>query len=561
MLIQLIIKNLAIVDSLELEFDQGLSVLTGETGAGKSILIDALGLVLGDRADSSMVRHDQQRADITACFDLSNFANIQQWMLKNDLLDDSGECILRRSINSNGRSRGYINGQAVPLQLLRELGEQLVNIHGQNTHQALLHAENQRQLLDAYGKLTPLLNDCNKLFNDWRKANKEYQQLQENSSDRIQHIELLNFQLSELQQFAPQEKELEDLEEEYQRLSHATQIMESLTKIQQDLTENENYSCHQLLSSATRELEELQQFDNHLENLNEIINNALIQVDEAASEVRHYLASLEADPERQSELNERISAYYDLARKHQCEASALFQKMLSIEAELKQIENSDEHLIELEQKISKLQNDYVKQAKQLTKQRQTHSTKLASQVEQHIHELGMQHAKFSIHLETCSDQSKPLKGGLEQVNFMVSTNPGQPPGLMSKIVSGGELSRISLAIQVVTAQCSDIPTLIFDEVDVGIGGGIAEMIGAKLAILGNKAQILCVTHQPQVAAFAQQHFMVEKSVADTNKTISSILPLNSEQRVDELSRMLGGIKISSKTRSHAQEMLNQAQNV
>jgi len=565
MLIQLIVKNLAIVDSLELEFDQGLSVLTGETGAGKSILIDALGLVLGDRADSSMVRHKEPRADITACFDTREFNQVRHWLAENDLFDEDSqqECIIRRSINNNGRSRGYINGQAVPLQLLRELGEKLVNIHGQNTHQALLKSEMQRNLLDEFGKLTTLVKQCDRLYTDWKKTSKNYQELKDSSQDQAQHIELLQFQLNELKEFVPQENELAELEEEYQRLSHATQIMQSLTQMQQDLTDNESYSCQHLLSSAARDLEELQQYDSHLENINEIINNALIQVDEAATEVRHYLSDLEADPERQNEINERITEYYDLARKHHCDGPELHLKMLEIESELKHFENSDENLIELEEKITQLSEDYFQQARKLSQQREKASQDLSNQVEQHIHELGMQHAHFAIMLEPFNDSSAPLKGGLEQIHFMVSTNPGQPPGLMSKIVSGGELSRISLAIQVVTAQCSDIPTLIFDEVDVGIGGGIAEMIGAKLALLGNTAQILCVTHQPQVAAFAQQHFMVEKNVnADANsKTTSSILPLSTEQRVDELSRMLGGIKISDKTRSHAREMLNQSQNV
>jgi len=560
MLIQLIVKNLAIVDSLELEFDQGLSVLTGETGAGKSILIDALGLVLGDRADSSMVRHGEQRADITACFDINNFKQLQDWMQEKDLLDEDlqADCILRRSIGSNGRSKGYVNSQAVPMQLLRELGEKLVNIHGQNTHQALLRCETQKQLLDGYAKLRPLVSSCDELYKQWKKSSKEYRQLQESSSNQIQHIELLKFQLTELEEFFPVEKELQALEEEYQRLSHSSQIMQALEKIHQDLTENENYCCQHMLSSATKELEELQQYDSQLDNLYEIASNALLQIEEASSEVRQYLSSIDVDPQRLNELNERIGAYYDLARKHQCDAYELHQKKLQIETELQHFENSDEHLIALEQQIKQLQEAYFKQAKQLSQQRQKHSSQLATQVEKHIHELGMQHAHFSIQLEPNQSLSQPLPGGLEQVNFMVSTNPGQPAGLLSKIVSGGELSRISLAIQVVTAQCSDIPTLIFDEVDVGIGGGISEMIGAKLALLGNQAQILCVTHQPQVAAFAQQHFMVEKN-SGKQSTTSSILPLDKEQRISELSRMLGGINISDTTRSHAQEMLTQAQ--
>jgi DNA repair protein RecN (Recombination protein N) len=565
MLTQITVKNLAIVDSLELEFDSGFSVLTGETGAGKSILIDALSLVLGDRADSSLVRTGAQRADITACFDVDKDEQIMHWLEENDLQDDNekSNCILRRSINNNGRSKGYINGQAVPLQLLRELGEQLINIHGQNSHQLLLNHKTQRLLLDDHADLSHTTRELNSIYSLWKEKTREFDSLNEQQHARQQQIELLSYQLEELEQFAPLEEEIKELEEEFKKLNHASEIIEKLNTISVKLSENDAFdskiqSVQQLLSTSNKVLEDIVNYDESLAGIHEFLSQALIQVDEATSEIHQYLSSTDIEPERLAELTERISLYYDLSRKHQCEPEVLHETLQEIKQSLLQLENSDSYLDELQVHIKDLYADYFSLAKQLSDGRKLAASHLSELVEKHIQDLGMDQAEFRIHLKVVDDPLQPVKDGLEQIHYMVSTNPGQAAGLLSKIASGGELSRISLAIQVVTAQYSSIPTLIFDEVDVGVGGKIAEMIGAKLHLLGQQAQILCVTHQAQVAAHGDQHYRVEKNT-QSQQTVSTIDSLITEKRIDELSRMLGSSSITDATRLHANEMFDQAQ--
>ncbi len=566
MLTQITVKNLAIVDSLELDFESGFSVLTGETGAGKSILIDALCLVLGDRADSSLVRKGAQRADITACFELHKEKPVRHWLKQNDLQDDneSSLCILRRSVNQNGRSKGYINGQMVPLQLLREIGEQLINIHGQNSHQLLLNHKTQRFLLDDHAQLNHITHELNSLYSQWQQKTSEFEHLNKQQHDRLQQIELLTYQLAELEQFAPFEQEIKELEEEYKKLSHANEIIDQLNTIsallsESDSFEGKSFSVEQLLSTSNRGLEELVGYDESLLEINELLNQAFVQVQEAASGIRQYLSVSDVHPERLAELTERISSYYDLSRKHQCEPAALYETLQKIKKDVLKLENSDSYLDELQLQINNLYTDYFDLAKQLSVGRKLAAAELAIQVEKHIHDLGMDQAKFSIILKPVEDPSLPLKDGLEKIHYMVSTNPGQSSGLISKIASGGELSRISLAIQVVTAQYSSIPTLIFDEVDVGVGGKIAEMIGVKLHLLAQQAQILCVTHQAQLAAHGDQHYLVEKNTQN-QQTVSTIDALKTRQRIEEMSRMLGSANITKTTRRHAKEMFQQAQN-
>ncbi len=557
MLSHITINNLAVVDSLDLELNSGLTVLTGETGAGKSILIDALGLVLGDRADASAIRHGAERADIIAEFDLQD-PKTEQW-LKDNELDSDGECLIRRTINTKGRSRGFINGQPIPLQILRELGEQLVNIHGQNTHQALLKSDEQRLLLDNFAGTRPLRKELNDHYQEWKKKSSEYNQLKLDTAERDAKLELLRFQVQELSAFELQENELPALEEEHKKLSNANCLIEISQAVHFKLTQDEQNSISQLLNSCQIDLQDLSELDHSLQPITEMLNNALIQVDEAGSELRHYLDSLELDPEHLQWLDNRISGIYDLSRKHRVEPHELFNHVESLKNELDQLENADIHLETLHEAVTKTKEKYFKLAKKLTATREKASVLLAEQVAKHIHELGMELCIFEIKLLSL-DPKQPQLNGMESIEFYVTTNPGQPLRPLSKVVSGGELSRISLAIQVVTAEFSHIPTLIFDEVDVGIGGGIAEMVGSKLRLLGshskqsNNAQILCVTHQAQVASQAHQHLNVYK-LTDTDKTSTQITPLDEEQRVEELSRMMGGVKITEQTRSHAREMM------
>jgi len=553
MLNHITIKNLAVVDSLDLEFKSGLSVLTGETGAGKSILIDALGLVLGDRADASAIRHGAERADIIAEFDPQD-AEIEQW-LQNNELDSDGDCLIRRSISAKGRSRGFINGQPIPLQILRELGEKLVNIHGQNTHQALLKSDQQRLLLDDFAGISPLRKELNQCYQQWKRKSSDYQTLKKDTAERDARLDLLRFQVKELTDFELQENELAGLEDEHRKLSNASRLIETSQSIHFQLAQDEQNSINHLLSRCITELEGLSELDNSLQPISEMLNNALIQVDEANSEIRHYLDSIELDPARLQWLDQRISAIYDMARKHRVETHELYALSETLQTELQQLENADVHLETLWDEVEMLNTDYVKLARQLTKKRTEASDLLAEQVVIHIHELGMERCIFEIRLLS-NDSEQPQLHGMETIEFYVTTNPGQPLRPLSKVVSGGELSRISLAIQVVTAQFSDIPTLIFDEVDVGIGGGIAEMVGKKLRLLGTNSQILCVTHQAQVASQAHQHLNVYKQ-SDDDKTTTSISLLDEQQRIEELSRMMGGIKITEQTRSHAREMRKQ----
>jgi DNA repair protein RecN (Recombination protein N) len=553
MLNHITIKNLAVVDSLDLELNSGLSVLTGETGAGKSILIDALGLVLGDRAEASAIRHGAERADIAAEFDLQD-PSIEQWLQDNDL-DSEGECLIRRTISAKGRSRGFINGQPIPLQLLRELGEKLVNIHGQNTHQALLKNDEQRILLDNFAGITALRKELNQCYQQWKKKSSDYQTLKQDTSERDAKLDLLRFQVQEFSDFELQENELPGLEEEHRKLSNANRLIETSQSIHFQLAQDEQNSINHLLSHSISELQALSELDNTLKPISEMLDNALIQVDEASSELRHYLDSLELDPAHLQWLDNRISSIYDLARKHRIETHELFAHTETLKRELEQLENADDHLETLLAEVEAAKTDYFKLAKKLSKTRTKASGLLAEQVIKHIHELGMERCVFEIKL-LASDSEQPQLHGMEVVEFHVTTNPGQPLRPLSKVVSGGELSRISLAIQVVTAQFSDIPTLIFDEVDVGIGGGIAEMVGNKLRLLGTNSQILCVTHQAQVASQAHQHLNVYKQ-SDDKKTTTSISLLDEEQRVEELSRMMGGVTITEQTRSHAREMRKQ----
>ncbi|MCK5648918.1 MAG: DNA repair protein RecN [Gammaproteobacteria bacterium] len=565
MLTHITIKNLAVVDSLDLELNSGLTVLTGETGAGKSILIDALGLVLGDRAEASAIRHGAERADISAEFDLRD-ANIEQWLEDNEL-DSEGECLIRRTINAKGRSRGFINGQPIPLQILRELGEQLVNIHGQNTHQALLKTDEQRLLLDNFAGASPLRKELNQNFQQWKKKSSEYHKLKLDTAERDAKLELLRFQVQELNEFELQENELSGLEDEHRKLSNANRLIETSQSIHFQLAQDEQNGINHLLSRCQIDLQSLSELDKTLTPISEMLNNALIQVDEAGSELRHYLDSLELDPEHLQWLDSRISGIYDLARKHRVETHELFGHIETLKTELDHLENADVHLETLHKAVAAAQSKYFKLAKKLTSSRHKASELLAEQVIKHIHELGMAQCVFEIRLLPL-DSDQPQLNGMETIEFYVTTNPGQPLRPLSKVVSGGELSRISLAIQVVTAEFSHIPTLIFDEVDVGIGGGIAEMVGNKLRLLGTnsgqngknsslpESQILCVTHQAQVASQAHHHLNVYKQ-SDARKTSTNISQLDEEQRVEELSRMMGGIKITEQTRSHAREMRKQ----
>jgi len=557
MLTHIHIWNFAIVEALDIELESGLSVLTGETGAGKSILLDALGLALGDRADSTVIRHGQERAEISVTFDTSKAKNAESW-LKQHELDSEHECIIRRTVNAKGPSKAFINGKPATLHQLRELAEMLVDLHGQHEHQSLLKADVQQQLLDDYANHSDLVNQVTTSFKQWNKLNSEFKKLSSAKNEQDHRLDLLKYQVNELEILNLQVGESEKLDSEYKRLSNASLLLQTAEQTLQALEDNNKGAISQQLSHFTSELEQLAKTDNELNEISTLLDNAMIQISEASSELHQYIDSLEMDPQRLSFLDERISSIHNLARKHQVAPDELPTLFEQLEKELDAIENADIHLEQLQHEISQAETDYKKAAKALTKSRTKVAKILSSKVSENMQELGMEGGAFEVALNEY-DHDSFHNNGNEQTEFLVSANPGSPAKSLSKVASGGEISRISLAIQVIAAESTRIPTLIFDEVDVGIGGRVAEIVGLKLRQLAQHRQVICVTHLAQVAALGQHHLQVSKQ-SDSATTISQINYLDQTQRVNELARMMGGIEITQQTLSHAEEMLAKVSN-
>ncbi|HHJ18672.1 MAG TPA: DNA repair protein RecN [Gammaproteobacteria bacterium] len=556
MLTHIHIWNFAIVEKLDLELEAGMTVLTGETGAGKSILLDALGLALGDRADSSIIRHGAEKAEISVTFDTRKAAAAEAW-LKEHELDSAEECIIRRTISANGPSRAFINGKPCPITLLRELGEMLVDLHGQHEHHALLRREVQQQLLDDYADHPALLDAVARAFQQWQSLNKDMQELEKARSERASQLELLRYQVSELEALNLGEGEAGELDTEHKRLANARQIMESSDHILNQLEENEQASVNTLLSQSLTELQSLATMDSELGNTAELLDSASIQINEAITELRHYRDNLELDPQRLAEIEERLASITDLTRKHQLSAKELPAHFIHLQEKLNKLEQADIRAGRLQDEIEQGSAEYRSRARKLSQSRQKAAKTLSTQISERMQQLGMEDGRFEITL-TGREKNDFSKQGQEFTEFMVSANPGQPLKALSKVASGGELSRISLAIQVISADVSLTPTLIFDEVDVGIGGRVAEIVGRQLRKLGKHRQVICVTHLPQVAALGQHHLQVCKQ-AEAGHTSSEIQILSESQRVDEIARMLGGLKITEQTLNHAREMIEEAQ--
>jgi DNA repair protein RecN (Recombination protein N) len=554
MLTQLHIRDLAIVSAQELDLQAGLSVLTGETGAGKSILIDALGLALGDRADSGMIRAGCERAEITARFDIQAQPQLQEW-LEEQALDDDDECLIRRILAREGRSKAFINGRPVALQQVVELGNRLVEIHGQHAHQSLLKRSHQRHLLDAYGGHTQLVAEVANHFKQWRSNRDRLERLQSEAADRISRLELLRFQQHELSALNLQAEELESLEQDQRRLSHLEQLQLTGGEILQGLDESEP-SVRDLLVRFTDRLGSLQGLDERLREPQEMLDNALIQVDEAIASLRNYLSDLELDPAGLQQVEQRLETIHDLARKYRIKPAELSERLAQIEQELEQLEHADVTLAGLQAQVDSTWEAYRGLALQLGDKRRQAGQRLGREISAAMQQLGMPGGIFQVEF-TSLDETSAGKDGLEQIEFLVSANPGMPPQPLNRIASGGELSRISLAIQVATIRYGTTPTLVFDEVDVGIGGGVAEIVGQMLRRLGASRQILCVTHLPQVAAQAGHHLLVRKSTRK-GLTHTQISTLDEAQRIDEIARMLGGVEITAQTLAHAREMVSLA---
>ena len=556
MLTHIHIWNFAIVEKLDLELDAGMTVLTGETGAGKSILLDALGLALGDRADSNVIRHGAEKAEISVTFDTRNATAAEAWLQEHEL-DSEQECIIRRTISSKGASRAFINGKPCPITLLRELGEMLVDLHGQHEHHSLLRREIQQQLLDDYADHPALLTAVAQSYTQWQSLNKDMQELDRARSERASRLELLRYQVSELESLNLGKGEADELDTEHRRLANARQILQSSDQILNRLEENDQHSVTSLLSQSLSDLHELVSMDSKLGSSAELLDNASIQINEAVSELRHYRDNLALDPQRLADIEERLGSITDLSRKHQVSAEQLPALFSRLQEELGKLEQADIRAGRLQEDIEQASAEYQSRARKLSQSRNKAAKKLATQVSERMQQLGMEGGRFEIAL-SAREENDFSKQGQEQAEFVVSANPGQPLKALNKVASGGELSRISLAIQVISANVSLSPTLIFDEVDVGIGGRVAEIVGRQLRELGSQQQVICVTHLPQVAALGHHHLQVCKQ-ADAGNTSSEIQNLSESQRVDEVARMLGGLKITEQTLSHAREMIEEAQ--
>ncbi|MCW9012791.1 MAG: DNA repair protein RecN [Gammaproteobacteria bacterium] len=550
------IRNFAIIDHLDLEFKDGLTALTGETGAGKSILLGALGLLLGDRADSDSVRSGSSKAEISAEFDISKLDHVANW-LKEKELDSDQDCLIRRRLSSDGRSRAFINGSPVPLQDMRELGEMLVDIHGQHEHQSLMKPQMQRQLLDDYANNKKPLIALKNIFEQWKKTRSEFEQLKNAADDRNDRIDLLRYQVQELDNLALAENEVNLLQEEHQRLANADRLLDVSQKALQAIYDAEDASIYTQLSSFASDIESASEVDHNLAPANDMLNEAMVQIEETASLLRDYLDRLESDPARFDEVETRLGLIHDLSRKHQIDAQQLNEVHQQLTQELDNLDHADENLASLEKKSNELEQQYLKQAKKLSIARSKAATALNKKISEAMQTLGMSGGTFEIKVQENSSGKYGIHG-LDDIEFTVSANAGQACKSLAKVASGGELARISLAIQMITAQQGRIPTLIFDEVDSGVGGGIAEIVGRHLRALGESRQVFCVTHLPQVASQAHHHMQVQK-LSENNETITQINSLTEQQRIEEISRMLGGVEITQQTRAHAEEMLMRSQ--
>jgi len=552
MLMNLQVRDFAIVDRIDIEFEPGMTVLTGETGAGKSILVDALGLVLGDRGSAQLVRDGARRAEFAAGFDVSNQPAVSDW-LEEQALDLDGECLLRRVVNADGRSRAFINGNAVPLSQLKSLGELLLDIHGQHFHQSLGRRDVQRDLLDHFGGLLEDRALVATHYIEWKTLTERLEQLRTAESDRASRLDLLTFQLQELDTLAIKCGEFEELSGERQKLQNSGRLAEGVNSALGQIFDEDAGNANSLIADATRTIEQLANVDKGLEPVIELLHSASIQVSEAADALRRYADSIDMDPARRDSVEERLDAIQTLARKHRAEPDELPALSETLRAEYDTLTHADERGRELEQQAKAAMAEYVRLAETLSTARASAATRFAEAVTDAMHGLGMPGGVFEVAIAGL-DPASGRPWGLDDIEFRISANPGQAPQALAKIASGGELSRMSLAIQVIASDGSAIPTMVFDEVDSGVGGGVAEMVGRRLQELGTDRQVLCVTHLPQVASLADQHFRISK-VTDGKTTRTQVHPLDRDERIEELARMLGGVEITRKTLDHAAEML------
>ncbi len=548
MLRQLNLRDFVIVDVLDLSFEPGFTVLTGETGAGKSILVDALALALGERGDAGVVRTGASRAEITAEFDIAGLPPLQDWLAGQEL-DDDGNCLLRRVIDSSGRSRCFVNGRAVSAQQLREAGEFLVDIHGQHAHQSLLKASVQRELLDGYGAATDLARRVADEFRQWRKGDEQLATLRHDLGTAAALREQLSWKVDELRALQFDTDAWAALQAEHSRLANAVNLGGGVVFALDLLSEGET-NASSLLNSVSARLAALVEYDAGLGATLDLIESAAVQLQEAGHALRQYSDKLDADPARLAEVEQRIGQVLDAARKYRVKAEDLPDLLDQAQRRLGELAGAAD-FAGLEAQVKTARAAWLHSAQQLSAARITAAAALERHVSNTMQQLALAGGQFSVALMPLADGSAQ---GLEQVEFLVTPHAGVAPRSLAKVASGGELSRISLALQTAVSQVAGVPTLIFDEVDVGIGGGVAEIVGRLLKDLAQSRQILCITHLPQVAAVGEHHLQVSKVTRD-HQVVSHIAALTATDRVDEIARMLGGVTITPTTRQHAREML------
>jgi DNA repair protein RecN (Recombination protein N) len=547
MLAQISISNYTIVSTLEMDFSAGMTVITGETGAGKSIMLDALGLCLGDRADPKAVRHGCERAEITAGFAIAAIPLAAIWLRDRDLYTGD-ECLLRRVVTTDGRSRAYINGSICTLQDCAELGALLIDIHSQHAHQSLLRKPTQRDLLDAYAGHKSLTRTVEQCASDWLRKRRELELLAGAKDEHTSRLQLLAYQVEELEALNLQETELGALEREQTLLDNAEEILAGAHRALELCDEQESGA-----RQALKFLDATVHVTAAAAGARELLDSAAIQMSEARSEIQLHIDSVQVDPQRLAEVQKRLESIYDVARKHRVLPERLASLHQDLRNELRGLTDGGQRIEQLEQDMAELARQYTAGAAQLTKQRRSAARKLVKNASAVLASLAMEGCQFDIALTPLkSDQPHPY--GSEEIEFLISTNPGAPPRALGKIASGGELSRISLAIGVVTANTATVPSMVFDEVDVGIGGAVAEVVGKLLRTLAERSQVLCVTHLAQVAAQGNHHLQVSKATSSSSVE-TSLRRLDDEEKVQEIARMLGGVKITPQTLAHAREML------
>jgi DNA repair protein RecN (Recombination protein N) len=552
-LLHIQIRDFAIIDAAELELASGLTVLTGETGAGKSILVDALLLAAGGRAGAEVVRHGTDRAEVSATFAIANNPGARAWLAEQSIEHEDESVVLRRIVGADGRSRAYVNSQAMSVQALRQLGETLVDIHGQMEYQSLMRRAAQRELLDQSGDYRTLLSAVGDHHRAWSELREQRDRAAASAQDREARLELLRYHLGELQALDLKTGEIEELTAERQRLSQHGRLASGAREILQMLREAEDTNAEHAVSRALTVSRSLAELDGRFVSIAQAIDESLIALREGIESAERYEAALEADPQRQEWVEQRLAAIEAIARKHRVEPAALGALQAELAAEFQQLDTLEASLEEIEKKLAHLQTQFRSACTKLTAARVAAAKKLAQRIGELMQTLGMPGGVFEIAVRALDGDAANAHGA-DEIEFLVSANPGQPPRPLAKVASGGELSRISLAIQVAAAQSEALPCLVFDEVDAGVGGGVAEIVGRQLHALGERAQVLCVTHLPQVASQAHAHVRVAK-LTDGKTTRTSLTVLGADERVEEIARMLGGVSVTDKAREHAAEML------